>query len=42
MRATRQVNHSCHDLIIDDETVKEIESLYDRKRIRDQARGIRR
>jgi MFS family permease len=27
------------DPIIDDETVKEIESLYDRKRFRDQARG---
>ena len=30
------------DPIIDDETVKEIESLYDRKRLRDQARGIHR
>jgi Domain of unknown function (DUF4149) len=30
------------DPIIDDETVKEIELLYDRKRLRDQARGIRR
>jgi hypothetical protein len=29
------------DPIIDDETVKEIESLYDRKRLRDQARGYR-
>jgi hypothetical protein len=30
------------DPIIDDETVKEIEALYDRKRLRDQARGIHR
>jgi hypothetical protein len=30
------------DPIVDDETVKEIESLYDRKRLRDQARGFHR
>jgi hypothetical protein len=29
------------DPIVDDEAVKEIELLYDRKRLRDQARGIR-
>ena len=28
------------DPIIDDETVKEIESFYDRKRLRDEARAI--
>ena len=40
-RASAPGESTGRDPIIDDETVKEIESLYDRKRLRDQARGYR-